>query len=102
MSGGHFDYIQHRISNIADQIEEEFITNDGKYEDTDWVTNKPITIDRFSETNEEQRKIITNEIVTLVTDLRNVCKRTKALDYFICGDHGVESYIKKIEEIKNI
>jgi len=93
MAGGHYNYKQNQLMWLADEIEEDF-ENDGKYEEEDW--DGTMEQDRLEGTTDTQRKIILKEIKSLIKMLRKCAESTKALDYFISGNIGIETYLKKI------
>ena len=75
MSGGHFDYIQFRIMEAADQIVEE-------------LPGLRIT---------ENPKIVT-EIVATEQVLREAAIRLQRLDWFLSGDDGPESFLERLDK----
>jgi len=105
MSGGHYDYKYFRVAELADDIEREFI-NDGKYQDTDYdiveefpnYGERPTKeYDRLGDATPEQRKIILAEIRQLVADLKQCSFRAKALEWYMSGDTGAESYLEQLK-----
>lgn len=100
MSGGSLDYAYHKLSNLADDIERQFI-NDGKYSD-DYLNSPDDTgeRDRIGDATPEQRVIILAEVRQLVIDLRRGSHRAKMLEWYLSGDLGATSYLKRLESGK--
>lgn len=94
MSGGHFDYNQHHIREIADSVENT-IRNNGKkikypkhYEIEDWENTHhyeypPEVIEKFKEGLDILRKA---EIYA------------QRIDWLVSGDDGEESFLKRLKE----
>jgi len=93
MSGGHYDYRYNRLNDLADEIERDFINdgiqykNDGDHE-----------YDMLSDATNEEREIILDEVKRLIVDLRNLAIRAKELEWYISGDTGATSYLKRLEK----
>jgi len=87
MSGGHFDYQQHRISEIADSIEREIRHNeDGMpiFDKPDgWSNHSPEVLDIFKEA---------------VKRLKEATVYAQRIDWYLSGDDGEETLIKKLKE----
>jgi len=105
MSGGHYDYTYFKISHLAEQIEREF-ENDGKYMVEDFSVSNSFTYetpmkeeDHFKGATEEQKAQILSEIRSLVNDLKKVADRARELEFFMSGDTGFESYLKRVKKI---
>lgn len=80
MSGGYFDYTQHRISDVADSIQDVIDNNSCDF--------KQETIDRFKEA------IVIN---------RKAAIFTQRIDWLFSGDDGEDSFHKRLaEELKEI
>jgi hypothetical protein len=104
MSGGHYNYKYHQIDDLAEEIEREF-ENDGKYMTEDWSVEcfgrKPlIEKDYLDGATPEQKEEILNEINSLVSILKDAAFRAKELEWFMSGDSGFESYLKRLKENK--
>lgn len=87
MSGGHFDYNQYRISEIADEITRFIETNDDTTMDT-WGGTRgrqfpPEVIARF------------REAAYVLTRAREMAQR---VDWLVSGDDGIENFIKRWDE----
>jgi hypothetical protein len=104
MSGGHYNYKYYKLSELADDIERDFL-KDGKYLTEDWSTyinyddTRPmIEEDRIGDATDDQKIIILNEIRTLINDLRKCSSRSKELEWYMSGDTSADSYLKRLKE----
>lgn len=87
MSGGHFDYQQFAISNIADTLEQAIKENKTP-DEYGYCTNfSKQTIREFKKTLEK---------------LRVVQKEVMRIDWLLSGDDGEETYLSNIKEDKRI
>ena len=94
MSGGHFDYDQYRIQNIADSVD-RLIKQNGKeieypkgyimseYDSTHYYEYPPKVIEKFKEGLEILRKA---EIYA------------QRIDWLVSGDDGEESFLSRLKE----
>lgn len=104
MSGGHYEYRYRYIDDLAEEIEREF-ENDGKYMTEDWSVEcfgrKPlIEADYLEGATPEQKEEILMEIKSLVATLKDVAFRAKELEWFMSGDTGFDSYLRRLKEKK--
>ena len=105
MSGGHYNYKYHQIDDLAEEIEREF-ENDGKYMTEDWSaevrygTRQMKEADHLDGATPEQKEEILSEINSLVATLKDAAFRAKELEWFMSGDTGFESYLRRINEYK--
>jgi hypothetical protein len=77
MSGGHFDYVQYRLSSVVDQIQ-ELIDNNNVVDEWGYATNySEETLDKF------------REAIKAVDKARNMIHR---IDYLVSGDDGEETF----------
>ena len=76
MSGGYFNYDQYRINDIADQIE-RFVANNDRYEFPDSV------LIQFREA---------------LYYLKMASIYTQRIDWFLCGDDSIESFLGRLKE----
>lgn len=87
MSGGHFDYQQYRIEDIATEIDELISHNDDKtpnaWGETRGRFYQPATIARFGEA---------------VVALRRASKMAQRIDWPVSGDDAEESFHERWEE----
>lgn len=86
MSGGHFDYQQYRISQIADEIKLLIETNGS--EPNEWGrpvrhNYSPEVIDRFKEA---------------LVCLRKAFVYAQRIDWLVSGDDGEKSFLSRLNE----
>ena len=86
MSGGHFQYKQWEISNIADEVEQLILTNDSEEKD-EWGDRKgyhytPETIEEFKK--------------GLVL-LKQAYVYAQRIDWLISGDDGEDSFHSRLK-----
>jgi len=94
MSGGHYEYRYCYLDYLADDIERDFL-QDGKYS-SDFV--KGGMADRIGDATEEERPFILAEIRSLISDLRSCAKRAQELEWYMSGDTGATTYLKRLED----
>jgi len=99
MSGGHFDYNQYRINDIVDSIENE-LSRQGKekpmnelYGDKEYFEKYPE--EKFYYTYPE---IIQEKMKEAVKQLKIAAVYAQRVDWFLSGDDGEESFIKRLQE----
>lgn len=78
MSGGTFDYRQYQLLEISDDIEAI-----------------------LAEERKEHSDIISQEMHNIMIELRDLHNRIHNLDYYLAGDYGEDTYIKKLKGEKN-
>lgn len=83
MSGGHFDYINERIKDIASEIEAMIEINGAEDGDGYNFNFPPVIIDRLREA---------------AHTLRRAHAMAHRIDYLICGDDGEDRFIKRWNE----
>ena len=86
MSGGHFQYKQWEIGNIADEVEQLILTNDSEEKD-EWGDRKgyhysPETIEEFKK--------------GLVL-LRQAYVYAQRIDWLVSGDDGEDSFHNRLK-----
>lgn len=88
MSGGHLFYQQHRIEEIAGEIESLIWTNDDE------------TLDQYGERigNGFPPEIIEKFEETVIT-LRMAAEMVKRIDYLVSGDDGEGTFLRMWNEI---
>jgi hypothetical protein len=105
MSGGHYQYKYHTIDDLAEEIDREF-ENDGKFMTQDWSVERtgyeiPMReADYFEGATLEQKEEILTEIKSLVATLKDAAFRAKELEWFMSGDTGFESYLRRLNDYK--
>lgn len=93
MSGGRFEYREFQLQMLADEIE---CYIDSNFIDKDWDED----YDMLESCNETQREVVMSECVAMVHNLRELSTKIKHLDYYLSGDIGIETFLKRINEIK--
>ena len=87
MSGGHFDYQQYRINDIATMVDELIASNDDKsLNDFGYERGRGYsaeTIAKFKEASEV---------------LKRAANMAQRIDWLVCGDDGEDSFHKRWEE----
>jgi len=86
MSGGTFNYIQHRFSEIIEGIEHAIRNNNSNVDDT-----------QFCEPCNYNEKTI-EEFKTAIKTLKIAQVYAQRIDYLIAGDDGEETFHKRLEE----
>ena len=93
MSGGRFDYVEHRIPEIAETIQEAIDENnvkwDGCFSEPEW-------------NGERYTKETIEEFKNGIEQLRKAYVYAKRIDYLLSGDDGEEEFHKRLkEELEN-
>lgn len=102
MSGGTFDYNQHRIRDIANDIEQE-IAKSGKpksqrelkdegWRDDSWYEKYPEDLNHFKYPDE-----VIAEFKNAYEILRKAEIYAQRIDWLLAGDDGEESFIKRLK-----
>lgn len=94
MSGGHFDYNQYNIGYIADVIQDEIANNDVRPEGWNEELDGEWKVQRHSE------KVI-EKMQEAVSALRIAETYAQRVDWYLSGDDGEESFLKRLEEDLN-
>jgi hypothetical protein len=99
MSGGRFDYQQYNINDIADSIERE-LNRQGKPkdgEDLGWNKEYYETYpeELFYPTYPEE---ISKKFEEAVKILKTASIYTQRIDWYLSGDDGEESFLRRLEE----
>ncbi len=95
MSGGHFDYVEHRIEEAAREVERIIRVNGNTYPRDNYGEPSrpeyhypPDIIARFKEA---------------ALTLNRAAAMLRRVDYLICGDDGEESFRRRwVEEVESI
>lgn len=87
MSGGHFEYAQYRINDIAEEIDQLIVDNDSTEKD-EWGYEigrhyPPEIIEKFKEGSKLLKKA---QIYA------------QRVDWLVSGDDGEESFTRRLEE----
>ena len=85
MSGGHFNYYQDRITEIADEVS-RLVRDNNKQDEYGYSSNySPATIEKF----QEAEKV-----------LRLAAMMAQRIDWLVCSDDGEDSFHERWEEEK--
>ena len=106
MSGGHFDYKQHHINDIADSIE-RIIENNGREKTREEIKEESWRGDDWYEKYPEDQyhykypdKVI-NKMEEAVKALRIAQEYAQRVDWLLSGDDGEETFLSRLEENLN-
>ena len=93
MSGGSLRYQHYNLTLLVEDIERQMLPSDnGEYVGEDWL---------FDATAAE-KAVITAEWQSLVSDLKQNARRAKALEWFLSGDTGINSYLAVLDRIYDV
>jgi len=91
MSGGHFDYNQYRIRDIADSIE-QVIKNNGK------TKEHPIEYSWESEYHYEYPPEVIEKFKEGLVILKLAEVYAQRIDWLLSGDDGDETFLERLKE----
>ena len=106
MSGGHFDYNQYRIDQIADEIE-QLIEKSGREKTKDELKEESWRDHTWYEKYPEDKfhHKYPDEVIEKFKEgldiLRKAAIYTQRIDYLVCGDDGEESFLKRLNDDLN-
>lgn len=83
MSGGHFDYDNYRLTEIADSLDSLVLTNSKKDEYGYSRDYPPEILDIFKKAEQ---------------DCRQLERILHEIDYLVCGDTGEETFLERIKK----
>lgn len=86
MSGGRFDYLQYRFTEIVDVIEQEIIDNNAEPRPKDW----------FEPNNFREETIA--EFKKGIEYIKKAQIYVQRIDWLLSGDDGEESFLKSLKE----
>ena len=86
MSGGRFDYLQYRFTEIVDVIEQEIIDNNAEPRPKDW----------FEPNNFREETIA--EFKKGIECIKKAQIYVQRIDWLLSGDDGEESFLKSLKE----
>jgi hypothetical protein len=103
MSGGHFDYKQWHITEIADGVE-RIIKNNGRkktneeLKDEHW--NGPDWYERYPEDlyHHKYPDEVIGKFKESLTILRQAAVYAQRIDWLLSGDDGEESFLERLEK----
>ena len=88
MSGGHFndnDYVYYKVSQFADELEQEIAANNTVNEYGDKYNFDPDVIDYLE---------------AQLPKLRKMAEIMRHIDYLYSGDHGDDSFMERVKEVE--
>jgi len=94
MSGGHFDYHQYRIREIADTVEDIILKNGKKKEE-------PIEYSWESESYYEYPPEVIEKFKEGLEFLRKAEIYAQRIDWLVSGDDGPETFLERLKEDLN-
>ena len=99
MSGGHYQYAYYRLNELADEIERDFV-NDGAYTDDCLLDEhgQARLCSRIGDATEIEKPVILAEVKSLMNELRQNAIRAKELEWYLSGDTGADSYLRRLRE----
>jgi len=103
MSGGHFEYKQYGIGDIADSIESEVLCNgwlktkeqldDEDWRDDEWYIKYPEDLRYY-----KYPKEVIREFETAIVLLRKAAIYAQRIDWLLSGDDGDETFITRLRK----
>ena len=104
MSGGKFNYNQHRISYMAEIVEhyieqngraktKQELSDDGQYRDPEWFEKYPEDLNHYKSPDE-----VIDKFKEAVDILNKASIYAHRIDYLLSGDDGEESFLKRLQE----
>lgn len=103
MSGGAFNYVQHKIRDIYEDIENEInkmgtlkSKDELKYYSDDWFDKYPE--DKYYHKYSEE---VINEFKNAVYVLKKAYIYAHRIDWLLSGDDGEDSFLKRLHEELN-
>jgi hypothetical protein len=86
MSGGHFgDYDYYKVSQFADELEQEIANND--------------KVDEYGYKREFDPDVI-DYLDAQLPKLRKMSEIMRHIDYLYSGDHGDDSFLLRVKEVE--
>lgn len=95
MSGGHFNYKQYEIGHIADELERYILRCENKVP-KDW--GEEDENGKYVPYVHEEPEEILNRMKEGLMYLRKAYIFAHEIDYYLSGDTGPESFIRRLEE----
>jgi hypothetical protein len=99
MSGGHFEYKQYQIREIADSIERE-LNNQGKLKSKEDLWNDEVYYKKYPE--EKQYSIYPKEVQEKFKEALKALRIAEIyahrVDWFLSGDDGEDVFIQRLSE----
>jgi hypothetical protein len=106
MSGGHFDYDQHKIGTIAESIQSVIDKNGKKKTDEELQNSSWSNSEWYSKYPEETyhhkySDEVINEFKKGVELLKQAQVYAQRIDWLLSGDDGEETFLKRLKEDLN-
>lgn len=106
MSGGAFEYQQHRINDIIESIQEEIDKNGRektKEELREWGGYDPEYYEKYPDEkyHPEYSADVINEFKIGVEKLKEAYIYAQRIDWLLSGDDGEESFLERLKEELN-
>lgn len=105
MSGGHWDYIQYRFTDISEDIK-QLVEKNGKpltkeelkdgYHNDEWYEKYPEDLNHYKYTDEVIEKF--KEAAEIITKAQIYIQR---IDYLLSGDNGEDTFLERLEDDLN-
>ena len=102
MSGGHWEYIQHRVSDIAEDID-ELVEKNGKpktkeeldesWYDPGWYEKYPEDLNHY-----EYNDQVIEQFKKAAEAIRIAKVYIHRIDWLLSGDDGEETFLERIDE----
>ena len=103
MSGGRFDYIQHRLRDVAEDIEQQINKNGKKktqeelknepWHDSDWYEKYPEDLYRHQYSEQVVEGFRRGAIYIRLAEIY-----MQRIDWLLSGDDGEESFLRRLED----
>lgn len=99
MSGGAFEYNQYKITDIADEIQRTLDEQGTKKNPNEWLGGAEY-YEKYPEEliNHTYPKEIQEKFKDAIKALRIASIYAQRIDWFISGDDGEESFLKRLNE----
>ena len=103
MSGGHWDYVQYRFTDVADDID-KLVKKNGKPKtkeelddeywcDNDWYNKYPEDLNHY-----KYREEVIEEFKKAANAIRIAQIYIQRMDWLLSGDDGEDSFLERIKE----
>lgn len=102
MSGGHFNYDQYKIDQIAEDIQQE-LDNQGKekFKEELWMSKEYYQDHPEEKLEYTYPKNIQKEFKNAIKALKIAAVYAQRVDWLLSGDDGEDSFLKRLKEDLN-
>ncbi len=102
MSGGHFDYKQYCIRDIADSIEEE-LNRQGKEKTEDVLYYNKEYFEKYPDEKYYYTypRVIQEKMQEAIKQLRIAAVYAQRVDWLLSGDDGEDTFIERLQDDLN-